>query len=356
MASGLGAGQLGEQLLGLSDEISLSPDLSYNLPALRQVLKPVQLVEIALPDPSGTPSFSDDGGEDTADLSNWTATAGDATSSTSQFHGGARAVKLNTGDPAVLASVYKGGILADAGRRISVWFNADYLGLVFQPTDIPGLVLWLEADAGLYTDAAKTVPAVNDGDAVYTWADQSGNGKDVVQTTLSKRPLLKLAIQNGKPVVRFDGTDDWLKTTALTVTQPTTLFAVAIRRGAGNIYAIDCASTGNALIIASVGNGSWDAYSGVLLTKAVSNNTNVPYAVDVVYNGASSILVTNGVTTSGPAGSNNGNGTVVIGAYGGLTAPLWNGDIAEVLIYNSALSTADRQAVESYLNEKYAIY
>ena len=31
-------------------------------------------------------------------------------------------------------------------------------------------------------------------------------------------------------------------------------------------------------------------------------------------------------------------------------------DIAEILIYNQALSDADRQAVEAYLNAKYGLY
>ena len=33
-----------------------------------------------------------------------------------------------------------------------------------------------------------------------------------------------------------------------------------------------------------------------------------------------------------------------------------NGDIAELLFFNSALNTTDRQNVESYLNTKWAIY
>ena len=40
-----------------------------------------------------------------------------------------------------------------------------------------------------------------------------------------------------------------------------------------------------------------------------------------------------------------------------LNVPVWylNGDIAEIIIYNSALSDADRSAVESYLMTKWAI-
>ncbi len=82
----------------------------------------------------------------------------------------------------------------------------------FTPTQIAGLKLWLKADAGLFKDAAKAQPATADADAIYTWADQSGNGNDAIQATLANRPLLKLAIQNGKAVVRFDGADDGLQT------------------------------------------------------------------------------------------------------------------------------------------------
>ena len=32
------------------------------------------------------------------------------------------------------------------------------------------------------------------------------------------------------------------------------------------------------------------------------------------------------------------------------------GDIAEIIVYDSALSDTNRQNVESYLNSKYAIY
>lgn len=34
----------------------------------------------------------------------------------------------------------------------------------------------------------------------------------------------------------------------------------------------------------------------------------------------------------------------------------WNGDLAEVVIYSSALSDADRVTVRDYLNTKYVIF
>lgn len=70
--------------------------------------------------------------------------------------------------------------------------------------------LWLKADGVLWQDSARTTPAVADGDPVGAWDDASGNGRNLTQANTGLRPLLKLSIQNGLPVVRFDGADDVL--------------------------------------------------------------------------------------------------------------------------------------------------
>ena len=57
---------------------------------------------------------------------------------------------------------------------------------------------WLRADA---------ITGLNDGDPVSTWIPQV-YGNDAIQTGIN-RPLYKAGILNGKPVVRFDGTDDF---------------------------------------------------------------------------------------------------------------------------------------------------
>ena len=79
----------------------------------------------------------------------------------------------------------------------------------FSPTKIDSLQLWLDADA---------VTGLSDGDPVSTWSDLSDNGYDLSQSTGAKKPTFKTNIIHGKPVMRFDGTDDLLIRAAETFT------------------------------------------------------------------------------------------------------------------------------------------
>lgn len=68
------------------------------------------------------------------------------------------------------------------------------------------------AGAGLVLDARR-LTGLNDGDAVSTWADVSGNGWDATSSS-TQRPLYKTSIQGGQPVLRFDGSNDILSCAA----------------------------------------------------------------------------------------------------------------------------------------------
>lgn len=68
-------------------------------------------------------------------------------------------------------------------------------------------------------DTASLLSFAGSGDAfVVTWFDQSGNGRDITQTTASKQPKIVAAgavvTSGGKPAVTFDGADDILLNTA----------------------------------------------------------------------------------------------------------------------------------------------
>lgn len=82
----------------------------------------------------------------------------------------------------------------------------------FSPTQVAGLSLWLDASdpSTLFQNSTLATPASADGDPVGGWKDKSGNARNALQATAGIRPALKTGIQNGKPVVRFNGTDTYL--------------------------------------------------------------------------------------------------------------------------------------------------
>ncbi len=91
------------------------------------------------------------------------------------------------------------------------------------PLDFSSLAIWIRADVGCYTDAAKTIPCVNN-DAVYTWADQKG-GYDFIQSTLANRPSYRAGVVNGLPALMFNATNNscTLKATQASIGQPYTI-------------------------------------------------------------------------------------------------------------------------------------
>jgi hypothetical protein len=66
----------------------------------------------------------------------------------------------------------------------------------FVPSELPGLVLWLDPAKGLTVDGQMTVS---------TWLDQSGKNNTAYQTNPSSRPLRITAGYKGKDVIAFGG-------------------------------------------------------------------------------------------------------------------------------------------------------
>lgn len=213
----------------------------------------------------------------------------------------------------------------------------------FVPTDIAGLTLWL--DAGTISGS--------DGDLISTWADSSGNGNDAAQATSGFRPTLQTNEANGLPVVRFDGSNDRLKTAAFSAAlTASTIFIFG--KGTGTSVTtrfIDGLTSGTRQHMLYVGGQYW-MFAGVDLHGG-SADTNF-HAMTSTFNGASSALYVDGLLiASGSAGTQDMDGAIIGNDYSE-TAP-HAGDIAEVIIYNSVLSSEDRASVEAYLATKYAL-
>lgn len=81
----------------------------------------------------------------------------------------------------------------------------------FEPTEISGIKGWWKADSISQAD----------GSSVSAWLDSSGNEAHMYQSSASAQPTLQTNELNGYPVVRFDGTNDFMNLTAPFDVQPT---------------------------------------------------------------------------------------------------------------------------------------
>jgi len=230
------------------------------------------------------------------------------------------------------------------GRAVSASASA------FSPLSIAGLQLWLKADA---------ITGLVDSDPVTTWSDSSGNGNDATQATASRKPTYKTAIQNGKPVVRVDGVDDWMDVSSLSIAGGSySVFCVFSSSDVVGKYLLD-SSTGR-FVFRPVG----DIAGGIGWYdegwKFVSDSFTPAFQILtwVLRAGELGEVFRNDVSlgTATYAQAGIGGVTRIMASSDALSTSHLTADIAEILLYNSALSTANRQSVENYLNSKWAIY
>lgn len=86
------------------------------------------------------------------------------------------------------------------------------------------LLAWYKADA---------ITGLVDNDPVAAWLDSSGNGNDSAQATAGNQPIYKTNQINGLPAVRFDGVDDFLSIASNFDRDSLTLLVIANMTGPG---------------------------------------------------------------------------------------------------------------------------
>lgn len=227
-----------------------------------------------------------------------------------------------------------------------------------------GLQLWLKADAGVSADAEGFVTG---------WADQTTHANDAFQLNSFLSPKLVPNGVNSKPVLRFDGTDDYLEivdSDSLSIAGDlTTFFVVKFTdfsnyrcvwaKTAGNLPgAVDfytLPSSGQPRVF--LGNGqAGDGNNGFVNgSSALRANTWITAGF-----GVSDTVVTHFLgSQSNGGGAINANiadadTSVLIGTRGDFFTKM-KGDIAEIVIYDRALTEAERESVTDYLGQKYNI-
>jgi hypothetical protein len=229
-----------------------------------------------------------------------------------------------------------------------------------------GLQLWLKADAGVTTNGSGLVT---------TWADQSGLHNDAIQTNSAVAPSVALNSQNGKPTLRFPGDKtrylDVANSASISgLADDVTILAVVLYDDLTGGYRCCVTKTlGNGPApfdwwnIASANGGAANFWLGAapdgttyhdsvglnpprigalnVMTFSWGSGTANQYLNDRS-NGTSAYTIT-------PA---DGGNPLRIGSRDDLATQL-KGNVAEVLIYQPALSDADRASVINYLHTKW---
>lgn len=226
------------------------------------------------------------------------------------------------------------------------------------PQNVPGLTVWL--------DASSSSNFTLSGSNITAWNDKSGNGYNCSGTG---NPQFISNVKNGFGVARFAGTS-YLQNTDLPYLKERTVFIVRRWNSftvANNIFGFPTRiPTTQAGIWAGsatqVGFNSWngDVYG-------VSNLPFNSWGVDTLDFKSDATTTTsnawrlNGVALSlSQILSSPGNRQQFANGYnvarGAATdSQFFLGDIGEILIFDSVLSTANQQVIETYLQSKWGI-
>ena len=207
------------------------------------------------------------------------------------------------------------------------------------------------------------------GGEVAPLADLSGNGYDLQTEFMSARPLLMPNAVNGRPSLRFDGSNDRLwNNTMPSAGNTTTIFIVhnadptpgnltlidspRVTTGVNhtNKHRVQITPSGTSTLQAQLITSNFGSPSSVLTQRGVFQS------LTAMFNGANSRLRLNGneATMATKPNSVPMNG-VMLGLKQDMSANAGPVELAEVLIYNRALNQAEIDQVEDYLRRKYAL-
>ena len=214
-------------------------------------------------------------------------------------------------------------------------------------TSIAGCQLWMDA---------SQLTGLANGDALTTFTDLSGAARHATGVTTTRPTYYNSAnLINGLPIVRFDATTHKM-TTGWTVSGAFTIFLVekavssvtyarTINNGSGSETCINLAArnAGNNCYIGGTNIASYQAtpLDSVHQGCLVSNDHMMTYFVDGFQRGseeADTSITSLGLGATSPSYGTEGS----------------NSDVCEIIIYDSALDTTDRQLVETYLRSKWA--
>lgn len=240
------------------------------------------------------------------------------------------------------------------------------------PKQLPNLITWLDAD----DDAQRTLSGSN----VTDWNDKSGSGNHVTQGTAARQPVLVTNSQNNRDAFNFNWTTSGAtnrkfmqrngtytnvtgsQLSVFVTAKPETTWdnfarLVGFSVGSGNDF--NTTQAISALLRQSTNSIMYSFYNAAA-TNTVAVTAGSWYTFGMIVNGTSHTFRLDGTSTTSTLAStpNFGITTITIGhnaGEAGTAAVAWNSLIGEIIVCNTALSTANRDKVEGYLAWKWGL-
>jgi gliding motility-associated-like protein len=232
-----------------------------------------------------------------------------------------------------------------------------FYGVAQNPGGVLGQAVWYKANTGITLSATK----------VTQWTDFSGNDNHAIQSTATSQPAYTANSINFNQAVTFSGSN---YLTAPINDLPSgndsrSVFVVATAAdaqvGSGWIYGYG-GGPGNAFNIGKSANIS-ALYASGFSDDAQSSNgfwvNNVPKLGTITYSSPTVSFF----DASSPFGTSTKAWNTVltpssarIGAFVNSSTEFWNGNIAEIIVYPSAITGSAAASIETYLSIKYGIH
>ena len=207
-------------------------------------------------------------------------------------------------------------------------------------------ILWLDAGA----------LGLTDNDPVTSWTDLSGNANNGDQAVVSAKPTFRTSQINGLPAIEFDGVDDRSELVSHITTDAITIFSVFNNTSSSYLVPF-CV---NKHVMVSRNNDISLAYLSPysLFNIPKTNNSFSIFSANTPAGATSvSLDVSNGSTTTNYTRSTlltNPGSAVGSNVSSGPTYDyFFQGQIAELIVYNEDLNSASRNIISSSLGAKY---
>jgi methionine-rich copper-binding protein CopC len=228
------------------------------------------------------------------------------------------------------------GVVTNSFAGITDTTTWNFTTLTPPPAGVTGLALWLDA---------SQLTGLSDGATLNTWNEMSGLGNHATRT--AGAPTYETNELNARPVVRFP-VGNGASFSFPRMTNIRTVFWVMKQQNPGDLRFLL---------------GDTTAYH---FHRGIDSPATIWHPVHTssnIKNGTTSLngLAVNGTTTPLPGGWNLLSVTTTDAVTASTVSSdrtfnrSWEGDIAEVLVYNRALSAVEIEQVGSYLTVKYGM-